>query len=151
LQRILKYFLLVGIWDSTVPLSTKIIPIVEKQENTKRIFAVCDKLKEKAGKGEDEVYRYLHGEVFICRNRDVFTTDDMQLIEKESYKTLCRDGNESVIEFLHEAVETTLELDYEKLPELIQSFVKDQTPNNFISIDGYPSSVSCCCSLWRLF
>ncbi len=37
-----------------------------------------------AGKSEEEVYKYLNGEVFICRNRDVFTTDDMQLGTVES-------------------------------------------------------------------
>ena len=63
-------------------LSKKIIPIVEKQERQERIFAICDELKKMAGKSEEEVYKYLNGEVFICRNRDVFTTDDMQLIEK---------------------------------------------------------------------
>ena len=127
-------------------LSKKIIPIVEKQENIKRIFAICDELEKMAGKSEEEVYKYLNGEVFICCNRDVFTTDDMQLIEKESYKILFRYGNQSVIEFLHQAVVANLALDDDRFRKLIKSFVKDQAPNNSISIiDG--SSTSCCCSL----
>jgi len=137
---------LILLWKQGVRqiLSTKIIPIVEKQEGIKRIFAICDELKEKAGKGEEEVYKYLNG-FFICRG-GAFTTDDMQLIEKESYKTLFRDGNESVIEFLHQAVVANLALDDDEFRTLIKSFVKDQAPNNFISIIDC-SSTSCCCSL----
>ena len=65
---------------------------------------------------------------------------------KESYKTLFRYGNQSVIEFLHQAVVANLVLDDDRFRKLIKSFVKDQAPNNSISIiDG--SSTSCCCSL----
>jgi hypothetical protein len=47
---------------------------------------------------------------------------------------------------LHQAVVANLALDDDLFRKLIKSFVKDQAPNNSISIiDG--SSTSCCCSL----
>ena len=108
-------------------LSKKIIPIVEKPL---RILTICEKLEDLAMKheAEEDIYRYLNGEVFTCRNSDVFTIDDMRFIAEESYKTLLPHSNPSTVEFLHKAAKMIEDGEWgeeEKRIRLIQDFINN--------------------------